>query len=619
MTEAVRKLDELLECFATEIEAFLNGGPNRKLKHLEEAEEAGLDPDAIANLADSWGKAEGLRVQREIEAAPKPKAKVLGLRPLSVPRRIEAPANDEGVGPQIEAAPLVNGKGDLAKETARPKVVRLRELVGRIKLKPRPQEQQEEEPEPRAEPVVEPDVVGIERALVPVKRFASRIILPDVGQVAQIKEIVGLVNLKHQIVGNYGGRCMVVSWERWPVNSKFLVPTFQKVNDFKNRYANRFVEQETKSGTQRAPVGAFWFSHPASATFDGVGFRPGESEVLPGKLLNLWRGWAVEPKKGRWRLLRRHIYLVLGNGDWKAGRYILRWFAHMFQHPGEPGQTVLVFKGEEEGLGKGIMAQAIMQILGPYSLPVSDPKHFLGAFSGHLQHCVFLFLDEAFWAGDQKAEGRLKSLVTERYITIEPKYVTPFQTPNLLHIMMASNNDWVVPAGPTARRYAVFEVSNKHRRDKAYFNALRAEIEGGGAAAMLYDLLAMDLGDWEPQELYETDALVEQKQWSLRGLDAWIEGMLRKGMLPVPCSLKYPNRCLSKHLLEDALKHDRYTNDSNVATKLKKVFGKDNMKDFNNQLARGWAFPPLTDCRGSWEQRYGGKWNWHHDIKDLRA
>ena len=27
-----------------------------------------------------------------------------------------------------------------------------------------------------------------------------------------------------------------------------------------------------------------------------------------------------------------------------------------------------------------------------------------------------------------------------------------FQSPNLLHIMMASNNDWVVPAGPTARR-----------------------------------------------------------------------------------------------------------------------------------------------------------------------
>jgi Family of unknown function (DUF5906) len=204
----------------------------------------------------------------------------------------------------------------------------------------------------------------------------------------------------------------------------------------------------------------------------------------------------------------------------------------MFQHPAEPGQTVLVFQGEE-GVGKGIMAQALMQILGPYSLPVSDPKQFLGTFSGHLQHCVFLFLDEAFWAGDQKAEGRLKNLVTEQTITIEPKYVTPFQTPNLLHIMMASNNDWVVPAGRTARRYAVFKVSNKHRRDKQYFQALRDEIYSGGAAAMLYDLLRLDLGDWEPQDIYGTEALVKEKQHSLRGLDAWIEGMLQKGQLPV--------------------------------------------------------------------------------------
>src|SRR5215469_9696997 len=81
----------------------------------------------------------------------------------------------------------------------------------------------------------------------------------------------------------------------------------------------------------------------------------------------------------------------------------------------------------------------------------------------------------------------------------------------------------------------------------------------------------------------------------LRGLDAWIEGILQKGMLSVPFSPKYPNRCLSQALLDDALKHDRYTNDSNVATKLKRFFGKDNMKDFNNQAARGWALPPLAD------------------------
>ena len=64
--------------------------------------------------------------------------------------------------------------------------------------------------------------------------------------------------------------------------------------------------------------------------------------ILPGNRLNLWRGFGVFPKKGKWKLMRNHIYYVLGAGDRKAGRYIIRWLAYMLQHPGEVGETVLV-------------------------------------------------------------------------------------------------------------------------------------------------------------------------------------------------------------------------------------------------------------------------------------
>src|SRR5262249_27090114 len=151
--------------------------------------------------------------------------------------------------------------------------------------------------------------------------------------------------------------------------------------------------------------------------------------------------------------------------------------------------------------------------------------------SGHLQHCAFLFADEAFWAGNKTAEGRLKALVTEPLITIEPKYFTPFQIRNTLHIMMASNLDWVVPAGHGARRDAVFEVSSARVGDKAYWDRLYREINGGGAEAMAWDLLRLRLGDWRPGQIYVTKALMEQKAQSLRGLDAWIEGFLQAGQL----------------------------------------------------------------------------------------
>ena len=103
--------------------------------------------------------------------------------------------------------------------------------------------------------------------------------------------------------------------------------------------------------------------------------------------------------------------------------------------------------------------------IGIYGLPISDPRHLIGSFSGHLQHCCLLYIDEAFAANNATAEGRLKNLVIEPTIIIEPKYFQPFQLPNVLHVLLASNNDWVVPAGHGSRRYAVYNVSDSRIGD----------------------------------------------------------------------------------------------------------------------------------------------------------
>jgi hypothetical protein len=446
------------------------------------------------------------------------------------------------------------------------------------------------------------------RAGLPVP--VSDVMLPVAA--AERVQIEGL-NKKHCVIGNYGGKSVVLSYERWPLNSAVMVPTFQGFGDFRNRYLNCYVERHTDGGTKLVSAGKAWLAHPKRLTYESVVFEPSEPVVLPGNRLNLWREFAVAPAEGNWELLSDHIYEVLGAGDPQAGDYIVRWLAWTLQNPGRAAEVVLVLQGEE-GSGKGTLARVMLKIFGPCGLPISDPKHLVGAFSGHLHHCVFMFLDEAFWAGNVAAEGRLKSLVTEETIMIEPKYFGAFPIRNLLHIMMASNNDWVVPAGHAARRYAVFKVSDAVVGNFAYFAALNAELEAGGAAAMLYDLLRLDLGGWHPKQIYATAALAQQKQHSLRGLDAWIEDMLQRGCLPVPVQ-GYPNRCLSMHLLDAAKKFDRYTTASRIAKKLQDLFG---VYEFNNQVRRGWAFPSLAECRQIWEARNGGQWPWHHDVPQWR-
>ena len=91
-----------------------------------------------------------------------------------------------------------------------------------------------------------------------------------------------------------------------------------------------------------------------------------------------------------------------------------------------------------KGTGKGMVGQMLMRIFRNHSLHITNSKHLVGNFNAHLVDALFLFLDEAFWAGDKQGEGTLKALITERTIMIEPKGVDSFQMPNRLKILMAS-------------------------------------------------------------------------------------------------------------------------------------------------------------------------------------
>ena len=83
-----------------------------------------------------------------------------------------------------------------------------------------------------------------------------------------------------------------------------------------------------------------------------------------------------------------------------------------------------------------------------------------------------------------------------------------FGWPNRLHVAMAANADWVVPAGAGERRYAVFNCADTFvmgRGDDAireeYFKALHRELENGGLEAMLHDLLNLRLTSPTPWRL----------------------------------------------------------------------------------------------------------------------
>ena len=122
-----------------------------------------------------------------------------------------------------------------------------------------------------------------------------------------------------------------------------------------------------------------------------------------------------------------------------------------------------------------------------------------------------LFADEAFFAGDKQHVGVLKAIITEPTIAIEAKYRAVIEARNFLHVIMASNEEWVVPASLEARRFFVLDVSNEKVGHYDYFKAIQDELDAGGYGAMLHDLLKVGLANFKVAAVPQTEGLATQK------------------------------------------------------------------------------------------------------------
>jgi len=302
---------------------------------------------------------------------------------------------------------------------------------------------------------------------------------------------------------------------------------------FKAALDNRLVDV-APSGAEKSktmPLGSLWYRHPGRRQYlKGTTLRAHGN--APEGYYNLWTGWGVEPVEGGWSQMQWHIKNIICGGNQSANNYLINWMARAVQKPEMQGETAVVMRGKK-GTGKGTLGNALCKLFGGHSLHFTKSDQLVGRFNAHLRTAVMIFADEAFFAGDKKNEGSLKALITEETVAIEPKGIDIVMGKNRTHIIMATNNEWAVPSSAEERRFVVVDVSDEKRGDFEYFEALNTELVGGGLAAMLYDLLRLDISNFNVRDIPQTVALLDQKLLSLAGTDAWLNDCLQNGTIPV--------------------------------------------------------------------------------------
>lgn len=423
------------------------------------------------------------------------------------------------------------------------------------------------------------------------------------------------MNDRHFVVNVLGKT--VVGTEKDQHGNK-LPLQFSSFQHFRERYSNRIVREmigTTKTGKavfKETPQGTWWLNHPGRRQYDRVGYFPKKS--APTGCYNLWQGFEFTPRPGDWSIMEEHIWRNVCRKDDELTQYVRRWLAFAVQRPADPPGVALVMRGAK-GSGKGTVANAVGRLFGRHYLAIANSDHVTGKFNAHLQDVSLFFIDEGFWAGDKKKEGVLKQLITEPFIPIERKFFDVENVPNRLHIIIASNESWVVPARGLERRFLTLDLDDADAQNTKFFGPLNDQLNAGGYEAMLHDLLNEPLADFDVRTAPRTSALVEQMIHSFTPFEEWWFGKLKEGRLLVDKAEW--GRCMCKRLFEDyheATGEKHPLTDSRFGLELRRwVPG--GVQKVRPNVATGprpwmYEFPALDACRLEFERQHGITIDW---------
>ncbi|MEZ2417669.1 bifunctional DNA primase/polymerase [Luteibacter sp. RCC_6_2] len=360
------------------------------------------------------------------------------------------------------------------------------------------------------------------------------------------------------------------------------------------------------------PLSKEWKEWPLRREYNrGLEFAPGQS-VADG-VLNLWGGFAVRDEPGDWSLFRTHIRDNVCGGDSAVDEYVMNWLAHLVQKPHQPPGVAIILRGRQ-GSGKGVFAKILGDMFGEHYLPLQKGDHLTGKFNSHLACKVLVYADEAFFVGDREAEPALKAMLTEETFLMEAKGFDAVQIRNCAHVIMASNDDWIVPASHDQRRYCVIDVSDRYKNDALYFDPIFAQMrEAGGTAGMLHDLLRRDISEFRPVKFPQTAATADQKISSLKGPSRWLYSALCNGWLAghswddEPVRVQNSEAYIAYSTYAKEMREYRPVQESKfwqVLTEIiKGEFPKVRLAGEGRPRAR--IFPPLADVRKAFEDFHG--------------
>jgi hypothetical protein len=166
----------------------------------------------------------------------------------------------------------------------------------------------------------------------------------------------------------------------------------------------------------------------------------------------------------------------------------LRWCATLLACPSVKMHYGLLLISESQGVGKTTLGEKILApIVGMLNVSFPPENEIVDSqYNYWIAHKRLAVIHEIYAGHSSKAYDRLKSVITDKNITVSKKYQANYEIDNWIHVFACSNSLRAIKLSFDDRRWFVPKVTERVK-DTAYWTELNEWLETeGGLQAILY-------------------------------------------------------------------------------------------------------------------------------------
>jgi hypothetical protein len=160
----------------------------------------------------------------------------------------------------------------------------------------------------------------------------------------------------------------------------------------------------------------------------------------------------------------------------------LRWCATLIARPNVRMRYSILLISETQGVGKNTLGDILTHLIGIRNVSFPSEDEIVNTnYNYWASHKRLAVVPEIYAGQSSKAYNKLKTIVTDKTITVREKYLAHYEIENWLHMLALSNSLRALKLSYNDRRWLVPGVNEDNRRPPGYWTNLHhwLELENG--------------------------------------------------------------------------------------------------------------------------------------------